>query len=224
MDIAHGPINVAAGLAFGSVAGVLLGCTRLWNTRALRTIATVVGSQILMFAGVHFGYTGAGALGSLVMAIFASKLWANTKTPAWYRTQTSTEHAHMAEADVALFWRYIAQPVLFGIIGTAVDFHVLNPASIPKALAIIAVGVLVRLPVASAVTFGAGLNAKERCALALANIVSTCMPSCALHSQPKSVVSRTCTSEPARAHLQALHWRLLAGESDSASCTRVCAA
>lgn len=164
MDIAHGPINVAAGAVFGSIAGIVLGCTRLWNTRPLRTVGTLVGSQLLIFAANHFHYTGAGALAALVMAIFASKLWANSRTPAWYRSEVSTEHAHEAEADVAVFWRCIAQPVLFGIIGTAVDFHVLDAAAIPKALLVIAVGVAVRLPTAAAVTFGAGLNAKERCA------------------------------------------------------------
>jgi solute carrier family 9B (sodium/hydrogen exchanger), member 1/2 len=102
-------------------------------------------------------------MGSLVMAIVAARLWQHENMPWWYHTEASAEYAHETEQDVADFWRIIAQPVLFGIIGTAVDFSTLSPSSIPKALAVIALGVAFRLPTASAVTFGAGLNTKERC-------------------------------------------------------------
>ena len=164
MDIAEGPINVVAGFVFGGIAGGLLGCTRLWRNRALRTLATLLLCQLLMFAALHFHYTGAGAMASLMMAIVGSKLWANRRLPHWYHTDASPEHAHVAENDIALFWRHVAQPLLFGIIGTAVDFSKLSPSSIPKALIVIALGVCIRLPTASLVTFGAGLNLKERCA------------------------------------------------------------
>lgn len=101
-------------------------------------------------------------MGGLIMAIVASKLWANPNLPAWYRGESSAEFAHETEQAVAKIWRFIAQPLLFGVIGTVADFRVLEASSIPKALVIIAVGVAVRLPTASLVTFGAGLNLKER--------------------------------------------------------------
>ena len=167
MDIAHGPINVAAGVLGGGAAGVLLGSTTLWHTRMLRSLATLALSQLLMFCALHFHYTGAGAMGSLIMAIVASKLWGNDRMPRWYHSETSSEFAHQVEGDVALFWRHVAQPILFGVIGTAVDFRVLNPASIPRALLVVVIGVCCRLPTASLVTFGAGLNLKERCAALL---------------------------------------------------------
>ena len=106
---------------------------------------------------------GAGAMAALIMAIVASKLWANDRLPPGFHCATSAEFAHETEQDVALVWRHIEQPLLFAVIGTAVDFSVLSPAVIPRALAVIAVGVAVRLPMASAVTFGAGLTVKERC-------------------------------------------------------------
>jgi solute carrier family 9B (sodium/hydrogen exchanger), member 1/2 len=104
-------------------------------------------------------------MGALVMAIVAARLWGYDKMPSWYHSEVGSEHAHETEQDVAVFWRLIAQPVLFGIIGTAVDFSSLCASSIPKALAVIAIGVAFRLPTAAAVTFGAGLNARERYAL-----------------------------------------------------------
>lgn len=162
LDIAHGPINIIAGLVGGSLAGVILGSTALWQTRTMRTAATLIFSQLLMFIAVYFHFTGAGAMASLIMAIVATRFWASDKTPKWFRAGSSTEYAHETEHDVAYFWRLVAQPLLFGIIGTAADFSVLNPSSIPKALVVIACGVVVRLPTAWAVTFGANLNLKER--------------------------------------------------------------
>lgn len=162
LDIAHGPINIVAGLVGGSMAGVLLGSTALWQTRTMRTIATLIFSQLLMFTALYFHFTGAGAMGALVMAIVATRFWASDRTPTWYRTRASTEYAHETEHDVAFFWRLIAQPLLFGIIGTAADFSVLSPGSIPKAVLVIACGIAVRLPMAWMVTFGANLNLKER--------------------------------------------------------------
>ena len=70
LDLAHGPINVAAGITGGVLAGLLLGCTRLWHTRLLRTIATLVLSQLLMFLAFHFHYTG-GAYCCRAIEVFA---------------------------------------------------------------------------------------------------------------------------------------------------------
>ena len=164
MDIAHGPINVAAGVTAGAAAGAVLGCTRLWHTRRMRTLAALALSQLLMFCAFSLHYTGAGAMASLVMAIVGAKLWATTRAPGWYSAAPSAEYAHETEHDVAVFWTNVAQPVLFGVIGTAVDFSQLSLAVIPKALLVIVCGVAVRLPLAAAVTWGAGLNARERCA------------------------------------------------------------
>jgi solute carrier family 9B (sodium/hydrogen exchanger), member 1/2 len=166
MDIAHGPINVVSGVVFGSLAGVLLGCTALWRTRLLRTLATLCLSQLLMSSAVHFHFTGAGALGSLMMSLVATKFWSSehiaAHMPAWFYSDRSDEFAHETESDVALFWQVVAQPLLFGIIGTTADFDVLESRSLPRAMLVVATGVFVRLPTAALVTFGAGLNIRER--------------------------------------------------------------
>jgi hypothetical protein len=149
-------------------------------------------------------------MGSLVMAIVAARLWGREDMPCWYHTQASAEHAHETEQDVAEFWRMVAQPILFGIIGTAVDFNTLSPSSMPKALAVIALGVAFRLPTASAVTFGAGLNTKERCEQPLhscwKNLVIVC----------RSLHAAICITAA-----QALHRRGLAGKSHCTGCPRI---
>jgi hypothetical protein len=81
-----------------------------------------------------------------MMAIVASKLWARTDTPAWYRGEVSRDHAHECEHDIAFVWKWLAQPLLFGVIGTAVNFRQLSPSTIPKSLLVVAVGVAVRSP------------------------------------------------------------------------------
>jgi hypothetical protein len=59
----------------------------------------------------------------------------------------SANHALVVEHHVALFWDWVAQPLLFGIVGTAVDFHKINASTIPKSIAVIFSGWLARMPV-----------------------------------------------------------------------------
>jgi solute carrier family 9B (sodium/hydrogen exchanger), member 1/2 len=162
MDLSHGPISIAGGLVAGTLAGLVLGSTRIWNTHTTRTLSTLILGQLLMCGAVRLHYTGAGAMGSLIMAIVGSKLWASPRTPIWYSGETSTEFSHETEQDMAQLWCWVAQPILFGVIGTVADFRILRLASIPKALVVIACGIAVRLPTAALVIFGAGLTVKER--------------------------------------------------------------
>lgn len=103
-------------------------------------------------------------MGGLIMAIVASKMWSNppARVPTWYCGEVSSEFPHEVEQTVAMIWRAVAQPLLFGVIGTVANFRVLEAAVIPKALVVVAIGVCIRLPTASLVTYGAGLNVKER--------------------------------------------------------------
>eukprot|EP00892_Ulva_mutabilis_P007649 jgi/Ulvmu1/5256/UM022_0049.1 len=195
MDIAHGPINIIAGLVGGSLAGVVVGSTALWHNRMMRTAATLIFSQLVMFAAVYFHYTGAGAMGALIMAIVATRFWASDRTPRWFSSGSSSEYAHETEHDVAFFWRLVAQPLLFGIIGTAADFSVLSPSSIPKALLVIACGVAVRLPTAWVVTFGANLNIKERLFIAGSWIPKATVQA-ALASTPLDMILEFKSDEP----------------------------
>ena len=45
--------------------------------------------------------------------------------------------AHVVESHLATIWSYFAQPCLFGVIGSAIDFRVLNYKIIPKALLVV---------------------------------------------------------------------------------------
>lgn len=56
MDLAHGLISIAAGVISGVLSGVLLGSTKLWSTPTIRTLATLVMSQLLMFCAVRLTF------------------------------------------------------------------------------------------------------------------------------------------------------------------------
>ncbi|CAE7737422.1 SLC9B2, partial [Symbiodinium microadriaticum] len=82
-------------------------------------------------------------------------------------TGPSNSYHHEVEHHVAKLWDYIAQPLLFGIIGASVDFRELDMSVIPKALLVVVVGMCVRVPVAFLVTAGKDLSFKERAFIGL---------------------------------------------------------
>ena len=50
------------------------------------------------------------------------------------------KYTHEAEKAVGMFWRLFAQPVLFGIIGTLIDFRTIETGEIPKSVLLILIG------------------------------------------------------------------------------------
>ena len=41
---------------------------------------------------------------------------------------------------VGAFWRWVAQPLLFGLIGTGVNFHTISAGTLPKSLVVVLAG------------------------------------------------------------------------------------
>lgn len=90
-----------------------------------------------------------------------STLWTN----GWPRFLSQGKNPHYGTAvehHVALFWEWVAEPLLFGLVGTAVDFHYINPSTIPKSLLVIVCGWAARCPATFFAVMGAGLTWKER--------------------------------------------------------------
>ena len=55
-----------------------------------------------------------------------------------------------AEQVVGTFWRWVAQPLLFGLIGTGVNFHTIKASTLPKSLIVVLAGAFPVLPSKSA--------------------------------------------------------------------------
>lgn len=116
---------------------ILLGCALL----------SVFGSNMAQFSG-------AGALGVLVMATVASYGWGDS------------EKAPIADA-MAIVWEFF-QPLLFGLIGAEVSIEYMDSALIGKAFALLTVAMVVRLIVTFLVVSGNKLSIKDKIFVAIA--------------------------------------------------------
>ena len=106
------------------------------------------------------------------------------------------EHfAHEVEGDLALAWKTIFQPLLFGVIGAAIKFANLTPATIPRSIMLILIGLCIRLPVAFfACSFGS-LNFKEKLFIALSWVPKATVQA-ALASDPLETILEHKIDEP----------------------------
>ena len=72
---------------------------------------------MMMYFLETWGLKGGGALASLVLGMAVSQFWAKGQ-PAILAKRADPLYAHTAEHVVGIFWRLIAQPLLFGLAGT----------------------------------------------------------------------------------------------------------
>ncbi len=136
-------------------------------------------AQGLLFFLYNFSFKAGGALSALVLGLVANLLWQQGRNLIWplhkfipslLSSGPNEKHSHQVEHVIGIYWRWVAQPLLFGIIGTMMNFR--KPgfvfSYIPKALAIIAVGLAVRMPTTFVCMAKAGLTWKERLFVAFA--------------------------------------------------------
>eukprot|EP00927_Polykrikos_kofoidii_P047829 TRINITY_DN4210_c0_g2_i1.p1 TRINITY_DN4210_c0_g2~~TRINITY_DN4210_c0_g2_i1.p1 ORF type:complete len:693 (-),score=114.69 TRINITY_DN4210_c0_g2_i1:262-2340(-) len=216
----HGPINVGLGIALGIVGGLLTSQVEIWNTPLKRTVGVALVGLMMAFACSRFHFTGAGALASLVTTCVAARQWGKlaaqkqqetctedqakdaeadeleAEDPQAVSDEDATEpdeaafYAHEVEAHLAILWSNVAQPLLFCVIGSALNFAELDARTIPASIFIVLCGVCVRCPVASLATMGAGLEAKERLFVGLAWIPKATVQA-ALGGIPLDIVRTT---------------------------------
>eukprot|EP00746_Dinoflagellata_sp_MGD_P153051 gnl/MRDRNA2_/MRDRNA2_84032_c0_seq1.p1 gnl/MRDRNA2_/MRDRNA2_84032_c0~~gnl/MRDRNA2_/MRDRNA2_84032_c0_seq1.p1 ORF type:complete len:545 (+),score=90.09 gnl/MRDRNA2_/MRDRNA2_84032_c0_seq1:178-1812(+) len=166
-QILHGPLEVILGVGTGFCGAYLCALTKLWDSGEKRIALVVCLGACYMFIFKHLHFAGAGALASLVMAARSAQLW--EKGWGGSLSEGPNDHiAHEVEHDLANIWRSICEPLLFSVIGSALDFSALDTSLIPASIGVILCGVSARTLVASFATYGAGLNMKERIFIALA--------------------------------------------------------
>ena len=194
MNALHGPINLVAGIFAGVVGGTIASFTQIWDKRWKRTSILLLQGVIFTFLAKNYHYAGAGALASLVMAVVAAQNWLKG-TPNCFGLTTGVQErfAHQVEVDLARVWVLLAQPLLFGVIGAALDFRKLPPSTIPKAILVTFMGVCIRTIVAFFSTLGIGLSVKERLFIALAWIPKATVQA-ALAAVPLDMVLSSMTA------------------------------
>ncbi|GLC68141.1 hypothetical protein PLESTF_000652900 [Pleodorina starrii] len=175
MTLLHGPIDISLGVVAGLVGASLCAATRLWDSSLKRTAVVFSAAMALLFALYRYDYRGGGALAALVLGLAVNVFWERGSLFFWGLGRRSgltrgpqPRYSHEVEARVGLFWRVVAQPLLFGIIGSLVNLRTVSGETIPKSLAIIAIGMAIRIPITFFAMTGAGLTLRERVFVAIA--------------------------------------------------------
>lgn len=102
----------------------VLPCTPMASSWHLIPAACAAALAMMYFLN-HWGLNGGGALASLVLGMTVSRLWALGK-PAFLAKRADPHYAHNAEHFVGIFWRLIAQPLLFSLAGSG------RPSCLPR--------------------------------------------------------------------------------------------
>lgn len=160
--ICKGPLEILAGIAFGSACGVIL-----WyfpqksskNLSLFRSVLLVGGGLLAIFGSSAIDWAGAGPLGCLSLAFVAAYKWKDE-----YR---GTGKKMPEEEVTAVLWM-VFQPLLFGLIGSAVELSSLDAHTVGKGIGVLLMGLAIRMCVASVVGLRSELNLKERLFLPLA--------------------------------------------------------
>ncbi|CAG9460109.1 unnamed protein product [Pedinophyceae sp. YPF-701] len=166
-SIAKGPLSVVVGITTGVLMGFVLSATKFFDKPWKRLFATFGIAQFAMFGYAALGFKGAGAMVAVAGGLTAMILWGKG-APRKVSSGPASRYAHEVESGLALIWRWLAQPLLFSVIGAAVDFRETNAATIPKAIGLVLLGLGVRVAVAFCAVMGGGLTLKERTFIALA--------------------------------------------------------
>jgi NhaP-type Na+/H+ or K+/H+ antiporter len=186
LEALHGPINIIAGGVCGAGGAYLLCLTKLWDTDHKRSAVILLLGLIFTFSSKFLHFAGAGALASLVMAAGAAQLWSRGAGGS-LSSGPDDMMAHHVEEILCNIWRVFAEPLLFSVIGSALDFSRIDVSTIPKAIGLVLGGVVVRCLAAMFATFGAGLSLRERLFIALAWMPKATVQA-ALGSVPLSLV------------------------------------
>ena len=186
VSLLHGVLTIAIGVGLGLLGGLVLSLTRVWNRRWKRTMVTLGLVLVFTFGCKRYGYSGSGAMAAVVMGMAGSYCWRDG-LPLVLSSGPSVDHVRAVEGDISVVWSAIFEPLLFGVIGSALDFSVIPPGTVSRSVTIVLLGLLVRLPAAFYATGGRGLNACERGFVALAWIPKATVQA-ALASLPLALV------------------------------------
>ncbi|CAH1794646.1 unnamed protein product [Owenia fusiformis] len=155
MTVVRGPLEAVMGLVYGSMGGVAL-----WYFPHKKHRHLVLFRFLLLFGGGLFGvfgsraiaYPGAGPLGALTIAFVAALRW---------RSEGWTDEESPMNSIMDKLW-LLFQPLLFGLIGAEIDVSTIQGSSLGLAIAVMSIGLAIRMVVSFLAVFGVGLSLKEK--------------------------------------------------------------
>ncbi|KAI8468895.1 MAG: Sodium/hydrogen exchanger family-domain-containing protein [Monoraphidium minutum] len=166
-QMASGPLQVLFGILGGLLAGVILGCTRIWDNKYKRFIGLYGSALLLMFFLEYFDMLSGGALGSLFVGLVACFMW-ERGVPRRFSNGPNSTYAPDIERVMAKVWNWVMEPLLFGTIGASIQYVNLSQSTIPKALLIVCSGVVLRVISTFIVMFDRQYTWRERTFYAIA--------------------------------------------------------
>lgn len=181
----HGPLTIFVGLVLGIACSYFNAQTRIWNTVWKRTAVVLLLGVFLAFMAKHLenNWTIAhahpigastGILAALIMAGCTAYHWEHgTGAMVICGHHMGTEKpdhkaAHEVEHNLHLLWDLISQPMLFGVVGSFLDFSSITAEQFGKAVALVFCGLVFRTIAAYMATYGTTLTPKERLFIAFA--------------------------------------------------------
>jgi len=153
--VLRGPLEVLIGVTYG----ILTGCLAWYipekdspNVIFQRFILLAFFGTFAAFVFEAVDFPGAGALGALTTAFVANLGW---------RKQGWQDDNNPVKGIFGSIWTYIAQPLLFGLIGAEIRASELDPSFVKVGLACLAISLAARVVVTFCAVLGAGMNWKE---------------------------------------------------------------
>ena len=156
--ILQGPLEVVVGILYGVAWGGLAIILPPRPTTGPRLVLLVGGGLLAVFGLPLLELPGAGPLAVLVMAFIVGLGW---------RRQGWTDENSGVTAGLASAWT-ILQPLLFSLIGAEVDLAKLDLNVLGLGVAVLCIGLVVRLVVSQLAVLGGDLNLQERIFVSLA--------------------------------------------------------
>ncbi|KAH9495832.1 Sodium/hydrogen exchanger 9B2 [Bulinus truncatus] len=160
--IIKGPLEAVVGVVYGIVSGVILWYLPQKNSKNLvlfRSSMLVGAGLLAIFGSKVINWSGSGPLGCLTVAFVAAQ--------GWRKEYQETKSKNPVEDVMAVLWM-LFMPLLFGLIGSAVDLSTLEPRSVGTSIGILFAGLLVRILAATLTTLRTDLNKKEKFFVSLA--------------------------------------------------------
>ena len=156
--IFRGPLEIVMGLVYGVVFGLI--CWQVPHrhdmgkgTRNRNRLVIITGLALFGYFGAKraevygTGFLAAGPLAVVVVSFVASIGWKRGgKT--------------LVGRSLVIVWKFL-QPLLFGLIGSEVDFSAITGALLAKGIGVILIGAVVRVIAVSIAVQGNKLNLKE---------------------------------------------------------------
>jgi len=177
----HGPVTLLLGILGGALGAAVTSVTKVWDRPWKRTgIVVSLGfifsfgakrlEQIWVVEHAHPIAASTGILAALCMAGFTSYCWERgySATGRCFKTEGDFHFAHDVESQLAHVWDALAQPLLFGIVGSFLDFRVMQATTAMKAITTVLCGLSMRTTIAFFATCGTPLKLKERLFVAIA--------------------------------------------------------